>query len=287
MNKSVPTSGDGLIRLRLDCAYDGTDFLGWAIQPNGRTVQGVIQEALTTILGQSVSLTVAGRTDSGVHALAQVAHFDIPVEVWQRYGDRLSLRLQSLLPEDISVKAVTVAADGFDARFSALARHYIYRIATSVDPLQRRDRIVRPKLDVEQMRLAGQRLLGEHDFLAFCKPREGATTIRTLQKCEIVQVDHSVEIHVSADAFCHSMVRAIAGALVAVGEGRRDLAWIDSLLDVSVKPSDVQVLPPQGLTLVAVDYPAEGELAARALLTRARRTQGEPDTSSDDARDEQ
>lgn len=287
MNESVPVSGDVLIRLRLDCAYDGTDFIGWAIQATGRTVQGVIQDALATIVGQPVSLTVAGRTDSGVHAAAQVAHFDIPQEIWQRYGDRMAMRLQSLLPEDISVKSLAPAPAGFDARFSALTRHYIYRISPVADPLHRRDRIVRPTLDVEQMKQAGQLLLGEHDFLAFCKPREGATTIRTLLKCNVIESDGVVELHVSADAFCHSMVRAIAGALVAVGEGRRDLAWISSLLDVSTKPSDVPVLPPQGLTLVAVDYPAADQLASRALLTRARRTHGEPDADTNDGGDQE
>lgn len=276
MNEAVPTIGGGFIRLRIDLAYDGTDFLGWAIQSEGRTVQGTIQDALATIVGDPVTLTVAGRTDSGVHAAAQVAHVDLPLDVWERYQDRFVYRLQSLMPEDIAIHAVTVAAPGFDARFSALARHYIYRIAEQADPLHRRDRIVRPKLDVDAMRSGGKALLGEHDFLAFCKPREGATTIRTLQRCDVEVSDGVIELYVSADAFCHSMVRAIAGALVAVGEHRRDLDWIRSLLNVEFKPSDVPVLPAQGLTLINVDYPPDAELAARAAQTRAKRVDSSP-----------
>lgn len=271
MNEVVPTIGDDLIRLRLDLSYDGTDFLGWAIQSEGRTVQGTIQDAISTIVGRAFTLTVAGRTDSGVHAAAQVAHLDLPVDLWQRHENRLSQRLQSLMPEDIAIHAVSIAPMGFDARFSALARHYIYRIATHPDPLHRRDRIVRPNLDIDAMRDAGRLLLGEHDFLAFCKPREGATTIRTLQQCDVQLVDGVIEIRVSADAFCHSMVRAIVGALVAVGDRRRDLLWLGGLLDVTDKPSDVPVMPAQGLTLVKVDYPPDAELAGRAAQTRAKR----------------
>lgn len=272
----VPTVGDGFsasVRVRLDLGYDGTEFLGWAIQPQGRTVQGEIESALSRILGQQIRLTVAGRTDAGVHARAQVAHFDLDPPNWQRHRDRLLHRLNGLLPPDVRVSAISQAPVGFDARFSALARHYIYRIAIGApDPLARRDQIHRSRgLDVAAMQEAAQALLGEHDFLAFCKPREGATTIRTLQRCEVLATEWGVEVHFSADAFCHSMVRALMGALVAVGEGRRDLDWIKGLLDVSSKPHDVQVMPAPGLTLERVDYPADDELAARAHLTRARR----------------
>lgn len=278
--KSAPDTGGGLarylrLRLRLELTYEGTDFLGWAIQPQGRTVQGEVEGALATILGTPVRLTVAGRTDSGVHARAQVAHVDVDPEVWDRHRDRLPQRLNGLLPSDVRVSAIAPAPEGFDARFSALCRHYIYRIEvaeTGADPLAPRDRIHRSRsLDVAAMQQAAAALLGEHDFLAFCKPREGATTIRTVLRCEVIPTSWGVELHVSADAFCHSMVRAIAGALLAVGEGRRTPQWVADLVDADVKPSDVTVLPAQGLTLERVDYPVDDQLAARAEVTRARR----------------
>jgi tRNA pseudouridine38-40 synthase len=282
-HEPAPSDGGGFIafpfvRIRLDLSYDGTDFLGWAIQPHGRTVQGEVERALATIIGTACRLTVAGRTDSGVHARAQVAHVDLPAKSWSEHGERLLQRLNGLLPPDVRVLALVPAPNGFDARFSALARHYIYRIeisSTGADPLSPRARIHRTRsLDVEAMRQAAASLLGEHDFLAFCKPREGATTIRTLLRCDVVPTDWGVELHVSADAFCHSMVRAIAGALLAVGEHRRPVEWVAGLVDAARKPSDVAVLPAQGLTLERVDYPTDADLASRAEMTRARRISG-------------
>jgi tRNA pseudouridine38-40 synthase len=281
MNESAPSLGGGLIsfstiRLRLNISYDGTRYLGWAIQPQGSTVQGEIQQALGIILGTPCSLTVAGRTDAGVHARGQVAHVDIDASLWAKHSHRLLRRLNGVLPNDIRVKSIDPAPPGFDARFSALARHYVYRIAISQsgpDPLSRHDRIHRRRaLDVVAMKEGAIQLLGEHDFLAFCKPREFATTIRTLLNCDVVEVLDGVELHISADAFCHSMVRAIAGALLDIGEGRQQPEWIAELLDVSAKPNDVVVLPAQGLTLEQVDYPEDARLAVQAELTRARRS---------------
>jgi len=275
-----PASGTpdgGPVRLRLDIAYDGTEFSGWARQPERRTVEQTIADALATVLrlGEPPALTVAGRTDAGVHATGQVAHVDLtpPVEL-----DGLARRLAGVLPADVVIRRVAVAPTGFDARFSALARHYHYRIGDgSPDPLRRRDTLAwtRP-LDAATMDRAAQGLVGEHDFAAYCRPREGATTIRTLRRLSVDRDDEVVVIGAEADAFCHNQVRAMVGALLAVGEGRRPPDWPRQVLDAGVRDSAVTVAPPHGLTLVRVDYPADAQLAERASIARARRAPATP-----------
>jgi tRNA pseudouridine38-40 synthase len=267
--------GGGLVRLRLRIAYDGTALHGWARQPAQRTVQGDLEAALSTVLRRPVELTVAGRTDAGVHASGQVAHADVPPEVWAQQRDRLVRRLRGVLPPDIAVVGVDEAPADFDARFGALRRHYVYRL-TDADsgppPLRRADTVGWPRrLDVEAMHLAAGLLLGEHDFAAYCRRREGATTVRTLLGLSVERDGDLVRVRASADAFCHSMVRSLVGALLAVGEGRRPPEWPAGLLARSERASEVPVAPAGGLTLVAVDYPPDAELAARARVTRARR----------------
>lgn len=262
------------MRIRLDLAYDGTDFSGWARQPERRTVQGVLEEALSRVLRTEVSLTVAGRTDAGVHATGQVAHADVPDDT---DTGALLHRLGRLLPADVRVFGLRRVPSDFDARFSALRRHYEYRVCDApwgVDPLLRRHVLAWPRpLDVAVMNEAAARLLGEHDFVAFCRRREGATTIRELQRLEWVRTgEHLLVARVSADAFCHSMVRSLVGALLAVGEGRRPVDWPASLLTVRERASSVTVAPAHGLTLVGVDFPPDEELAARAAATRRVRT---------------
>ena len=331
------------VRLRLDIAYDGTGFHGWAVQPGRRTVAGVLGEALATLFREPVPMTVAGRTDAGVHALGQVAHVDVdPVALGGLVPRHLPVspdalaagavglrrRLAGLLPADLRVRAAGVAPDGFDARFSALRRHYRYRIAVSewgVDPLRRFDTLVwRRRLDVVAMQRAADGLIGLHDFAAYCKPREGGTTVRDLQRLTVTAspltggtrpgaddltrpaatsvagtaqpwpeptaapaspVEHRtahppgesaddgalVSIHVTADAFCHSMVRSLVGVLVAVGEGRFTTDRPADLLVAGRRTPATAVAPAHGLTLVGVDYPSDGQLAARAALTRAVR----------------
>lgn len=272
-------------RLRLELAYDGTDFSGWARQPALRTVQGVLEETLSALAREPVALTVAGRTDAGVHADAQVAHVDVPASGTALLDDDgvvpdgLVRRLARMLPADVRVHAVTAAPAGFDARFSAVRRHYAYRVCTAAsgpEPLRARDTLRWPRpLDVPAMRAAALGLLGEHDFAAFCRPRAGATTIRELQALSWSSVagEHEVvEARLSADAFCHSMVRSMVGALLAVGEGRRDVDWPAGLLRRRSRASEVPVVPAHGLRLSRVDYPEDGELAARAATTRAVRT---------------
>jgi tRNA pseudouridine38-40 synthase len=238
-------------------------------------VQQELETALAVVLRAPVDLTVAGRTDAGVHATGQVAHCDVPSEVWEHERDRLPRRLRGVLPPDVAVTSVVPAHPDFDARFAALRRHYVYRL-TDADagppPLRRFDTVGWPRsLDADAMSLAAGLLLGEHDFAAFCRRREGATTVRTLLALGVHRDGDLVTVAASADAFCHSMVRSLVGALVAVGEGRRPPEWPASLLPRLERASEVQVAPAGGLTLVAVDYPPDAELAEQARTTRRRR----------------
>ncbi|WP_395725359.1 tRNA pseudouridine(38-40) synthase TruA [Nakamurella sp.] len=278
-------------RLRLDISYDGTDFAGWAVQPGLRTVAGVLAGALRTLLRHEVRLVVAGRTDAGVHATGQVAHVDVDLAALRALAPRdhtddqdatgagrlgMLRRLAGLLPPDLRVRAVTAAPNGFDARFSALRRHYRYRIGTAawgVEPADRRFVLARRRsLDVGAMTVAAQALVGLHDFHAFCRPREGATTIRDLQALDVRSIGDEVRIDVTADAFCHSMVRALVGSLLVVGELRSPAARPGELLAARERTSAIPVVPPHGLTLRQVDYPSDRELADRSNATRALRT---------------
>lgn len=268
------------VRLRLDLAYDGGDFAGWARQPEQRTVQGVLEDALHRLFRTEVALTVAGRTDSGVHATGQVAHADVPSVDEAESDGSASLRtvvrrLAGILPPDVRVLAAVPVSEDFDARFSALARRYVYRIgdaAWGVPPLRRHDTLAWPRpLDEELMHAAAQPLVGMHDFAAYCRRREGATTVRELQRLACERAGDRITVTVVADAFCHQMVRSLVGALLAVGDGRRTVDWPESLLSRGTRADDVQVAPAYGLCLAGVDYPPDSELAERAQLTRARR----------------
>jgi tRNA pseudouridine38-40 synthase len=274
------------VRLRLDLAYDGAGFHGWARQTGLRTVQGDLESALDTVLRtRGTSLTVAGRTDTGVHARGQVAHVDVDEEavvaasgrIVESPTDALARRLNGVLDHDVRVRRVAAAPAGFDARFSAVWRRYAYRIADhaeAVDPLARGHVVAwGRRLEEQPMNDAAALLLGEHDFAAFCRRREGATTIRTLLDLAWERDERGVLVgSVRADAFCHSMVRALVGCLVAVGEGRRDPAWAGQVLRGAQRDPAVTVMPAHGLTLEEVGYPADEELAQRAEQSRARRT---------------
>ena len=274
------------MRLRLDLAYDGTDFHGWADQPGLRTVQGLLEAALAQVLRvEVVRVTCAGRTDTGVHARGQVVHLDVEPDVVEAAAGRstapateaLLQRLNGILPGDVRVRALTEAPDGFDARFSALWRRYAYRIADEprlVDPLVRRTVLAWPhRLDVEAMEEGAAPLLGKHDFAAFCKKREGATTIRTLLGLSVDRdADGLLVATVRADAFCHHMVRSLVGALIAVGERRQGPAWVAQMVGTKARDPRAIVAPAHGLTLEEVGYPDEAELAARAVTTRRVRT---------------
>lgn len=336
-----------MTRWRLDISYDGANFSGWARQPHLRTVQGELETWIPRVLrlDHPTPLTVAGRTDSGVHARGQVAHVDLPDGLDPRAD--LHRRLARVLDPDLVVREITEVPSTFDARFSALWRRYVYRVwdADSVpDPLLRSHVVtVRERLDLDALNSAGQSLLGLRDFAAFCKHREGATTIRTLMDCHAVRrgstpdpapTNHddplpdqhagpthggettqdcmarssttrscmtrdeaesrpinvtrsigadeaagTIEITVLADAFCHSMVRSLVGALTAVASGKRDQAWLDEVMTSSRRHSSVLVMPAAGLTLEEVGYPDEDGLAARAAQARARRSQEDLDAA--------
>jgi len=269
--------GGGLARFRLDIAYDGTEFCGWARQTAQRSVQGAIEDALATVLrlGTPPRLTVAGRTDAGVHATGQVAHVDLPVGT-DPY--RLLRALNGVLATDVRIQGARVAPEDFDARFSALQRRYEYRISDApygAPPLRRRDTSHHDRsLDLTAMQAAAEPLLGLHEFRAFCRLRVGATTIRLLQKLSCEREGDIITITVEADAFCHSMVRSLVGALIAVGDGRQAPDWPAALLNADRRSDEVTVAPARGLTLVHVAFPPDDQLAARAQETRATRAIG-------------
>lgn len=292
----VPT-----VRVRLDLAYDGTAFSGWARQPGLRTVQGVLEEAIATVLrrgGPAPTLTVAGRTDAGVHATGQVAHLDLTPRQLGLLAPRgsgrskarphladepgsptaLARRINGIvgLASDVHVSSATIAPPGFDARFSPVWRSYEYRIADATaehNPLLRNHTVWFPgDLDLDAMNHAARSLMGLHDWAAYCRPREGATTIRTLQEFVWTRDEHGVLVaRLRADAFCHSMVRSLVGATVSVGQGRLAEDRLVGIRDEARRTSEFKVMPAAGLVLVEVGFPPDAELAARAEQTRARR----------------
>jgi tRNA pseudouridine38-40 synthase len=265
----------GFLRLKIKLAYDGTNFSGWAKQPDRRTVQEEFEKAFATIVRHQCESIVAGRTDAGVHATAQIIHIDVPEET--DLAD-LAYRLNRLLDNDLRVLDIQIAPDGFHARFSALRRHYQYQIVDAnkaINPLDRYDRAswYRP-LDLARLNEASALLLGEHDFAAFCKYREGATTIRTLETFQWERKEDGLLVaQVVADAFCYSMVRNLVGSAVCVAEGRFEPSWIAEMLANRERISDSMVFPAEGLTLVQVDYPNNAQLLARAAQTIARRNE--------------
>ncbi|MDQ1683261.1 MAG: tRNA pseudouridine38-40 synthase [Frankiaceae bacterium] len=272
---AVPSGGGGLVRYRLDIAYDGTDFCGWARQTAQLSVQGEIEDALATILRleRPPRLTVAGRTDAGVHATGQVAHVDLPAHA-EAY--RLLRALNGVLANDVRVQRVAIAPAGFDARFSALQRRYEFRVSDApygAPPLRRRDTMHHDRpLDIADMQAAAAALVGLHDFRAFCRLRVGATTIRLLLRLSCARDGDIVTVTVEADAFCHSMVRSLVGALIAVGDGRQRPDWPAGLLNADRRSDVVTVAQARGLTLVEVTFPPDEDLAARAESTRATRS---------------
>ena len=274
-----------MVRLRLDLAYDGSGFHGWARQDGLRTVQGEIEAAIDTVLRTTgTSLTVAGRTDTGVHARGQVAHVDVDHDVLATAAGRsdaapevaLLRRVNGVMGPDVRLRRAAVAPEGFDARFSAVWRRYCYRIADRpevVDPLVRGHVLAWPRaLDVDLMNAAAAHLLGEHDFASFCKKREGATTIRSLLDLRWARVHGLAVATVRADAFCHNMVRSLVGCMIAVGEGRRPPGWSAEVLAARARDSAVTVVQAHGLTLEEVGYPPDEQLAEQAERSRTVRT---------------
>jgi tRNA pseudouridine38-40 synthase len=265
--------------LKFDLGYDGTDFSGWAAQPGRRTVAGELAEALARLFGPlgATGLTVAGRTDAGVHATGQVCHVDVARERWEALRDSLLRRLASLLPPDVRVFGVAGVAGSFDARFSAIFRRYGYRVCdtqSGAPPLRHRDTLTWPRpLDPVALNEASAPLVGEHDFAAYCRRKERATTVRAVSRLSWARdTDGVLVATVEADAFCQAMVRGLVGALLTVGDGHRPVGWPASLLARRDRASDVLVAPAHGLTLVAVGYPSDSaDFARRAEQTRRLR----------------
>jgi len=295
MNDQKPAApvlgGGGFLRIRLDLAYDGGSFSGWAVQPGRRTVQGTLEAALELVLRRPVRVTVAGRTDAGVHARGQVVHLDLTEPEWLGLNRGAELdpavallrRLRGALSRELGdltgsivVHEAAIAPEGFDARFSALWRRYSYRIADGLelwDPLSRYDTLRhKTPLDVDLLNAGSAQLLGLHNFLAYCKPREGATTIRELQRFEFARgADGVIVATVQADAFCHNMVRALVGSALYVGEGQERPEWLHERLLAKKRDARSVLAAPHPLVLEEVAYPSDAELLARAERTRALR----------------
>lgn len=290
-----------MTRIRLDLAYDGAGFSGWARQPQLRTVQGELEAALATLFRRvppTPALVVAGRTDAGVHAIGQVAHLDLTLEQLQHLrrigasrGDHdpenpaavLVRKLNGLAgrARDLRVFAAAIAPSGFDARFAAIWRRYEYRIADAAavhDPLDRSRTVwLTDELDLEAMAAAADALVGLADWAAYCRPRPGATTVRELQSFTWHRDERGVLVaRLQADAFCHSMVRALVGACVAVGTGALGASDPLRLRAAQERTSEFQVMPAGGLVLTEVGYPEDAALAERAEQTRGRRTLESP-----------
>jgi tRNA pseudouridine38-40 synthase len=270
----------GFRRLRIDIAYDGTAFFGWATQPDQRTIQDLVEQAIAQVSRSEVQSIVAGRTDAGVHATGQVIHVDLADTVFSDGFSYMDLRykLNRILDEDVRIMEISDAPEGFHARFSALRRIYTYKILDNnevIAPLSRYD--VAPwyrPLDVDLMNQASALVLGHHDFAAFCKFKEGGTTIRTLEKYKWHRDETGLFVaEVVADAFCYSMVRNLVGAVVCVADGRKDPSWIQELLANKERVSDSLVFPARGLSLTRVDYPSDDELLDRARMTIGKRGQ--------------
>ncbi len=283
---SSPTE-PALVRMCVRLGYDGTGYNGWAIQPGLPTVQGVVEAALAMLLRRPVRTTVAGRTDAGVHARNQMVHFDLTAAEFESLPRGAAIsperalvrRLRGVLTRErgaILIHQASLAPAGFDARFSALWRRYSYRIAdgaSSWDPLSRAYTMWHKReVDVELLDAEAQSLLGRHDFLSFCKPRDHATTIRTLTEFSFARDERGIVVaHLKADAFCHNMVRALIGACLLVGDGREEPGWVAARLAEELRDSKTLLADPRALVLEEVAYPTGREAAARAELTRARR----------------
>lgn len=308
------------MRLRIDLAYDGGAFYGWAVQPDIRTVQGEVESALRRILrvaaddaDEPLRLVVAGRTDTGVHASHQVCHIDISEDVLQRAVGHMKVaavtalehRLQRLLPGDIAIHRISVASEGFDARFSALERTYVYRIVDrggEVDPRLRGCVLhIDDDLDIDAMNRAAAMTIGLHDFGSFATPNPGGTTIREVKRAQWTRIGTSplvppsgresgresgleqgyivptfesglVCFTIVADAFARNMVRSLVNGCVQVGLGKRDLDWFAGKMAVPKREGSTGPIAPQGLTLEHVAYPSDDQLAVRAQAIRAKRT---------------
>jgi tRNA pseudouridine38-40 synthase len=277
MNQPTLAPESGFFRARILLGYDGTNFFGWGRQNDVRTVQGELEAALSTLYRRPIETVVAGRTDAGVHATGQVAHADLPEGDFGFDFDSLVYKLNRILPDDIRIKSFEKASDNFHARYGALRRHYIYKIQDGngvVEPINRFD--IAPwyrDLDIDLMNQAAKSLLGVHDFFSYAKFRAHATTIRDLQRFDFERnSDGLIIAHITADAFCYNMVRALVGTMVYIGESRFPVSWAKEVLEAKERPADSVVFPANGLTFVGVDYVSEEQMQERIKKVLARRS---------------
>ncbi len=275
MNEPLnPDVAEGFIRLRGHLSYDGTQFSGWGSQIGQRTVQGHLEECFAQILrSERLAITCAGRTDAGVHASDQVFHIDVPLAGLPTMPD-LMYKVNAILDFDVVMTRCEIAPDGFDARFSALSRTYVYLVNDGLrNPLTRRHVYNHGwALDVERMRESSRPLLGLHDFTSFCKQKDFGTAIRELKVFDWTrQEDGVIRIDVTADAFCYSMVRGLVGCVMDVGANRRPIEWPAEYLAMRKREPSAFVAPARGLTLVGVEYPADSELRTRIAQTKRNR----------------
>jgi tRNA pseudouridine38-40 synthase len=281
VTEPVLESADGFSRIRVECQYDGTNFSGWSIQPDRRSVQGVIEDVFSRVLDSETTTTVAGRTDAGVHALGQVFHFDIPETLRANWNlDSLLYIANRLLTSEIRIIKVEETSRDFHARYSALRRSYRYQLLDNARTLNPLERVAtasyhRP-LDERLMNEASALLLGERDFAAFCRAREGSTTIRNLERFSWERAadssDGPLNATIVADAFCHNMVRALVGAMMMVGDGRWSVAKPAEILRSQERHS--HIAPAEGLTLLSVEYPPPGEYGQRARRVTSKEIRG-------------
>ena len=244
-------------RYRATLEYDGTPFVGWQVQASGTSVQGRLTEAILKFSGETVSLRGAGRTDAGVHALGQVAHFDL-ARAWPTHTVQAAVNFH-LKPDPISVVACAIVAGDFDARFSAVARHYLYRIlARPAPPVLDRDRVwwVPQAMAIAPMAEAAALLVGRHDFTTFrAAGCQAKSPVKTLDKLDVTAAGEEIRIAASARSFLHNQVRSIVGSLKLVGEGKWTPADLRAALDARDRAACGPVAPSHGLYLVCVDYP--------------------------------
>ncbi len=247
-------------RYRLLVEYDGTPYVGWQRQENGLSVQGALEQAVLTLTGETVSIRGAGRTDSGVHALGQVAHVDL-VRAWDTRKLRNALNAHlKLAGERVAVLAADAVPDGFDARFSAIRRHYLYRIISRPAPLaleSGRAWWVPKALDANAMHAAAQRLVGHHDFTSFRSAHcQAASPVRTLDRLDVTRAGDLIEIRATAQSFLHNQIRSFAGTLKLAGEGKWTPDDVQAVLEARDRKACGPVAPPEGLFFLQVDYPA-------------------------------